>query len=84
VRALEKEPEGKLSVLDAGTRELILAYPDELLRDAIARMIRHDIGRLPVVERSDPTRLIGYFGRSGVMAARANLLRDELVRERGL
>ena len=32
------------SVLDAGKRDPIVAYPDELLRDAVERMLLHDVG----------------------------------------
>jgi CBS domain-containing protein len=71
-------------VLDAGSRPPIVAYEDELIRDAVERMLSNDIGRLLVVAREDPTRLIGYLGRSGIVAARQHLMEDENVRERGL
>jgi len=83
MRALEREPDGRTAVLEAGTRDLVLAYEDELIRDAVDRMLRHDIGRLPVVDRDDPGRLVGYLGRSGVLSARQRLLDEENVRERG-
>lgn len=44
---------------------------------------RHEIGRLPIVSREDPARLVGYLGRAGVMAARVRLFEEEHVRERG-
>jgi hypothetical protein len=46
-------------------------------------MLRHNIGRLPVVDRSDPRKALGYLGRSGVMAARLRRFNDEHVREPG-
>jgi CIC family chloride channel protein len=42
------------------------------------------IGRLPVVRREDPHKLVGYLGRAGVMAARLRRLEEEHVREQGL
>ena len=84
MRALEKDPHGQGGVLDAGTHPPIVAYEDELIRDAVARMLENDIGRLLVVARDDPARLIGYLGRSGIVAARQRLIDDENVRERGL
>ena len=54
-----------------------------MLSDAIARMARHDVGRLPVVGREDPRRLEGYLGRTGVIAAWTRGLDEELSRERG-
>jgi len=83
VRALDQDPSGALTVLDAGTRNLIVTYPDELLHDAAAKMLRNNIGRLPVVERDDPQRVVGYLGRPGIMAARLRRLEEEHVREPG-
>lgn len=83
LRALDENPSGVISVLDAGTRKIIVTYPDELLHDASAKMLRHDIGRLPVVDRDDPVRVVGYLGRSGIMAARLRRLEEEHVREPG-
>ncbi len=81
MRAMELDP--ARTVLDAGSRDLIVAYPDELLRDAVARMLGSDIGRLPIVDRRDPRRLVGYLGRAGVMRARVQLHQEETLRERG-
>jgi len=82
MRSLEKDPAGNTAVLDAGTRNPVVAYEDEPIADAVARMLDRDIGRLPVVDRADPARLIGYLGRAGVLAARQKLLEEENVRER--
>jgi chloride channel protein, CIC family len=82
MRALEKQPDGSTAVLEAGTRNPVVAYEDEPIADAVARMLDRDIGRLPVVARGDPARLIGYLGRAGVLAARQKLLEEENVRER--
>ncbi|MBV9210027.1 MAG: chloride channel protein [Acidobacteria bacterium] len=84
LRALEQGVDGKTTVLDAGSRELIVSYPDDILNEAVSKMLRHDIGRLPVVERQDRHKLIGYLGRAGVMAARLKLHEEEYVREQGL
>jgi CBS domain-containing protein len=84
VRAIGKDPEGKLTVLEAGSTKLIVTYPDELLRDAVVKMLRNNIGRLMVVSRNDNRQFLGYLGRSRVMAARLLQLDEEHVRERGL
>ena len=39
------------TVLEAGNKNLILAYPDEIVRDAVHRMLRQNVGRLLVVSR---------------------------------
>jgi H+/Cl- antiporter ClcA len=83
LRALERDPDGRMTVLDAGTRDVVVTYPDESLYDAAARMLRYGVGRLPVVDRSDPKKVVGYLGRSGVLAARMRRLQEESVLEPG-
>lgn len=83
LRALANDPSGSLSVLEAGSRKVVVTYPDEVLHDASAKMLRHNVGRLAVVDRQDNRRIVGYIGRPGVMAARLRRLDEEGVRERG-
>jgi len=83
LRALDKDPSGSISVLDAAVNNVIVTYPDELLHEASAKMLRHDIGRLPVVDRRDPRQVVGYLGRPGIMAARLRRLQEEHVLEPG-
>jgi CBS domain-containing protein len=83
MRALDKDPSGGISVLDAGSQNVVVTYPDEGLQDASEKMLRHSIGRLPVVERNDPKKVVGYLGRPGIMAARLHRFNDEYVREAG-
>jgi CBS domain-containing protein len=83
MRALDKDPSGALSVLDAGSQNVVVTYPDEGLQEASEKMLRHNIGRLPVVERNDQNNVVGYLGRPGIMAARLHRFNDEYVREAG-
>jgi H+/Cl- antiporter ClcA len=83
LRALDEHPSGTVSVLEAGSRDLMVAFPDELISEASNKMLRNDVGRLPVVDRADPRKLVGYLGRQGVMAARLRRLHEEHVREPG-
>lgn len=83
LRALDQDPSGAMSALDAGSHRVIVTYPDETLHDASAKMLRNNIGRLPVVDRKDHRRVVGYLGRPGIMAARLHRLDEEHVREPG-
>jgi CBS domain-containing protein len=83
LRALDKDPSGAMDVLEAGTSKLIVTHPDELVSEAASKMLRYDVGRLPVVERADHGQAVGYLSRSGVMAARLRRFQDEHVREPG-
>lgn len=71
------------TVLEVGARDLVVAYADETVRDAVVRLLRHDIGRLPVVSREDPRVLVGYLGRAHVMSARLRWYRSEHTKEGG-
>jgi chloride channel protein, CIC family len=83
LRALDEDPSGAVSLLAAGTHKVIVTYPDETLHEAAAKMLRNNIGRLPVVDRKDPQHVVGYLGRPGIMAARLHRLDEEHVREPG-
>ncbi len=82
LRALGENEDGEIPVLDAGRRDLVVTHPDELLGDAVAKMLKRNIGRLPVVSRDDPQQLIGYVGRTNLMEARLRKIEEEDVRER--
>lgn len=81
LRGLEKD--STMSVLDASSRNIVVTHPDETLNDAVAKMLRYNVGRLPVVQRGDEGHVVGYLGRPGIMAARLRRLDEESVREPG-
>ena len=83
LRATENGAKSEATVLEAGSTHLIVAHPDEILHDVVTRMLRHDIGRVPVVSRAKPNQLLGYVGRADLMKARLRQMEDEHVRERG-
>jgi CBS domain-containing protein len=61
----------------------VVAYPDEHVFDAVTKMLDNNIGRLPVVDRNDPQKLVGYINRANVMGSWRGHLQEESVRERG-
>ena len=83
LRALETDPEGRETVLEAGTAPPIVAYSDEFVHDALHRMVSNNVGRLPVVSREDPRRMIGYFDRSNLLDAWTRQIEEEGVQEHG-
>jgi CBS domain-containing protein len=83
VRSLERDPKGELTALEAGSAELQVAFPDELLGNALTRMLHCGCGRLPVVARDDQRKIIGYLGRAAMLEARLQRLHDEHVSEPG-
>lgn len=81
LRAIEQDP--TMTVLDAGSRSVVVTFPDEALHEAAEKMLRYNIGRLPVVDRADQRRVVGYLGRPGILAARLRKFEEESVREPG-
>jgi CBS domain-containing protein len=56
-------------VRDAIKRSPVVAYEDNSLREAADHMVAEQIGRLPVVERRAPRRVIGMLTRSDLLEA---------------
>ncbi|HKB78409.1 MAG TPA: chloride channel protein [Thermoanaerobaculia bacterium] len=54
-----------------------VVYTDMTLRDAADHMIRENIGRLPVVDRSSPPRLVGILTRSDLLKAQVQRIEEE-------
>ena len=46
-----------------------VCYPDEDLRTAMQKLGERDIGRIPVVEKENPSHLIGLITRENIIAA---------------
>jgi H+/Cl- antiporter ClcA/CBS domain-containing protein len=68
---------------EVGTPDLEVAFPDEPLRAAVERMLRRGVGRLPVVERGNKGRLLGYLGRAAIVEAHERRIDEESRREPG-
>ena len=83
LHALENDPAGQMPVIDAGVRSLIVTYPDESAFTAMTKMLVNNVGRLPVVERGNPRKLVGYVNRATLMACWGAHLQDESLRESG-
>ncbi|MBV8097553.1 MAG: CBS domain-containing protein [Verrucomicrobia bacterium] len=81
MRAL-RNGKGEDTLLNAGSSDLVVTSPDELLSDAAAKMLSARIGRLPVVDPTDPTKLVGYLGRGEFILGYEKSHQEEHHRER--
>lgn len=79
-RALTQN-QGAGTVGDICSRHLITAYPDEALEDVIAKIGSRDVGRIPVVDRADPGRLLGMAYRADIIGAYTLALMDKQRRQ---
>lgn len=57
-------------------KEVIVAFPDENMKEAMDRLYKNNVGRLPVVERDDPKKVVGIVTRTDAIAAYEVLSRD--------
>jgi CIC family chloride channel protein len=64
----------QLTVADITTTDIITAYPDETLHDVVHRLGTSEVGRIPVVDRKDRTRLIGVLRRYDIVKAYAKAM----------
>lgn len=82
LRAAERGP-GDARAIEAGSDDLVVTFPDESLAEASLKMMQAGVGRLPVVAREERRRVVGYLGRSGLLAAQQRRLAEEQRREPG-
>ncbi len=66
---LERKDAGSLTAGDIATRDVLTVFPDEPMWVALKRMGIRDVGRLPVVDRANPRRLVGLVRRSDIIRA---------------
>jgi len=75
---------GSLSLQDVVKRRIVTAYPDEPLRLVVYRMAETGFTRMPVVERDNPSKLVGMVSLTDLLRARTRDFEEESVRERVL
>ena len=62
------------TVSDICTKNVLTAFPDEALDDVLGHFGDLDVGRIPVVDRANPRRLIGVIRRGNIVHAVSNVL----------
>jgi len=79
---LEQASDTRLSgtVGDICTTRVRTAFPDETLEDALHHVGALDVGRIPVVDRARPRRLLGMLERSDIIRAYSQLSLDNQER----
>jgi CBS domain-containing protein len=68
---------------DLVTRAAVVIFRDSSLRDAADQMVRENVGRLPVVSRDDPRRVIGFLTRSDLLRAHERRLAEARIGSAG-
>jgi CIC family chloride channel protein len=83
VRALRKKQSTEMTVTEAGSIDLTVVFPDEPLHAALTKMLNRNVGRLPVVERKNQNRIVGYLGRAAILSARMKIHEEENILQKG-
>ncbi len=78
--AYEEGLEDLIVAKELGTSDVITIFPDENLRDALAKIGYRNIEHLPVVSRQDPRRVLGMLSRRDIIAAYNKALIDRSLR----
>ncbi|RME81138.1 MAG: CBS domain-containing protein [Caldilineae bacterium] len=82
-RAMQREGWEKTPVTRIMTTQVLTAYPDETIGTALRRIALRDVGRLPVVSRENPRKLLGLVRRTDIARAyQRGILRQNDLRDR--
>ena len=76
---LQDADAGDRRVADLVKRPAVVVYEDSSLREATDHMVQEGVGRLPVVSRAAPTKVVAMLTRSDLLAV--NKLRLDAFRE---
>jgi CIC family chloride channel protein len=76
LRNVPEERQDEVRVGEVAIKEVIVAFPDENMKEAMDRLYKNNVGRLPVVERDDPKKVVGIVTRTDAIAAYEVLSRD--------
>ena len=66
---IPKERRSKVRISEVAKKRLITAHPDDSVLEALEKMNEHEIGRILIVDRQNPKRLLGIITRSDIMHA---------------
>jgi H+/Cl- antiporter ClcA/predicted transcriptional regulator len=78
---IDPQNDGSCPVRDLVHRSLAIVFDDNTLREAADHMVREKVGRLPVVKRQDPRKVVGIISRSDLLAAHQHRLNAAGVTE---
>jgi H+/Cl- antiporter ClcA len=74
----------EVPVVAVGHPEPIVAHSDETLRTVANRMAEHAVDRMPVTDRTEPTRVVGLISITMLLAGRLRDLQEARDTERVL
>jgi CBS domain-containing protein len=73
---LDPQIPNKTKIGEMISRRPSIVYADCTLRDAADHMVRHEVGRLPVISRKEPWKVVGMVTRSDLLGAHRKRIRE--------
>jgi ABC-type multidrug transport system ATPase subunit len=70
---------GRVTAGEICSRRPLVCHPDETLGEALRQWGAQDVGRLPVVARDNPRKLLGMLRRTDVVSAYGRLAQEQPV-----
>lgn len=61
--------------------KLVVTHPDDTLETALELMAEHGFGHMPVVDREDPTKLVGFLTRNDIIQVYREKAKERKDRE---
>jgi CIC family chloride channel protein len=74
--------DGQTPVSELGVATPVTTHPEETLRTVATAMAHHGLDRMPVVDRNDPTRILGLISLTMLLAGRLRDLEEARDSER--
>jgi CIC family chloride channel protein len=66
-RATKRDLPVSTTVAEIATCKLIVVYADQSLNTAMRKFALHDVGRIPVIDRENPRKLLGLVRRNDIV-----------------
>ncbi len=84
LEAADHHGNGGIPVGDLGIDSPVVTHPDQTLRATVTLMATHAVDRMPVVDRLDPTRVVGLVSITMLLAGRVRDLQEARQADRVL
>ncbi|MDF1753288.1 MAG: chloride channel protein [Verrucomicrobiales bacterium] len=66
------------SVEKITTNDIVTAFPDQTVREALVQFGAGDVGRIPVVSRSNPREIVGVLRRSDIISSYSRVAAEKV------
>ncbi|MGD8757752.1 MAG: CBS domain-containing protein [Deltaproteobacteria bacterium] len=80
-KPFDQDSEKTLTAQDIATRQVVTVTEDDTLFLALTRIVQGDFSILPVVDKKNPTLLLGAISRRDIMSTYDDIVIKKVVRD---